>query len=213
MRKSAIAIVLVAAACGRDVVVENQFAVEGALDRESIFGEDASEVLIAYRSETARGEWWPCDLRLTAGGCVDDHHVNVFITRADAEFTDVGSGACFDANGDAQGVLQALFETGQGTYAIGADFNAFVVIASDTDDTPGADFESADETTAAAAISSGSLEVIGFAGESGITLALDGQTREGREVRIEFAGPTSVPAQVTPLDGPESCVAGALVTP
>jgi hypothetical protein len=172
MRRAAL-LALAAAAltgCPREVVEEDRLVLSGTLDRESIFDSVEGSVDVDYASGGARGEWWPCDLRLTALGCVGEHHVNVFLTLPEVtDFGLVGSGHCV-TDGVPEGVLERLAALGgRGSYALGSDVNGYIVVASDTDDVVGAEFDEDAETTAATRLGTGTVEVLGFAGEAGIT--------------------------------------------
>ena len=201
---------LILAAAGCSPVGNNErLWVEGTLERFA--PEDNSAVEVSYLSEGARGEWWPCDLRLTAQGCLGEHHVNVYIGLGGLGSVDeIGRAGCV-VDGRAFGAYEVIAERRAGEYTLGADLSAFVVIASNTDDVAGADFASDDETTAVSQVQTGTLTVDRYRGLDAIGLTIDGTTREGNAVHIEFNGPTTTPSVVPLLDDNTSCVASALV--
>jgi hypothetical protein len=211
---SALVLAAFAAGCpGGLTEVEEELVVTGQLDRDSVSGSGSDAVPVDFRSSGSRGEWWPCDLRLTAQGCVGDHHVNVYLTRGDvADFGGVGGATCVSGD-EADGVFEAIQARSGGTHALGSELNAWVVVASDTDDTPGAVFNDDAETTAATRLTSGELTVVNWAGLDFIGLTIDGTTAEGRAVSISFAGPVDQPGVVPTLESPSTCVESALTEP
>lgn len=192
--------------------IPEQLSLSGSLDRDSVNSSNSIAVPIQFVSEGARGDWWPCDLRLTAQGCVDDFHVNVYVALPSVTSLDgVGGGAC--VSGDtAAGVYEALEARGKGDYDIGQDVSVFVLVASDKDDAPGARIESDDETLAATRLESGTFRVDRWAGLTAIGVTIDGVTAEGRQVTIQFQGPT-LSGDVALLEAPGTCVEDALVEP
>ena len=72
------ALACVTAACP-DVPREGHLVIEGGLDREGVEETNLAAVDVTFDSDNARGEWWSCELRLTAESCVGDHHVNVWV--------------------------------------------------------------------------------------------------------------------------------------
>jgi hypothetical protein len=199
-----------ALACTPVSEIPEELALDGQLDRDSISDTSQDAVDVDYRSEGARGEWWPCDLRLTAQGCVGDHHVNVYVTLPSAQaLGDVGAAAC--VSGDtAEGVYELFQAAGGGTHAIGADVGVFVLVASDVDETTGAVLNDDAETTAAARLTSGEVVIGRWAGLDHIGLTVDGQTAQGRTISVAFDGPLSQPGVVPTLEGPSTCVDSAL---
>lgn len=198
-----------ALACtGGDV---DALSVVGDLERDGVLSTDASTVAIDYASEGARAEWWPCDLRLTALGCVGEHHVNVYITRPNVtSLEDIGRDACV-SGGVASGVYEVIDAGGEVEYTLGSDFLAFVLVASNTDDVAGADLASDDETTAASRLTSGTLRVTEFTNfDAPLALFINGETSTGNTVRIDFNGPTDS-TSVSTLEAPTSCVESALI--
>jgi hypothetical protein len=201
------------AACPQLTEDPEELSLSGTLDRESIFGSDAAGVVVSYRSEGARGEWWPCDARLTAQGCVGDHHVNVYISLPSVtDLGGVGTAACV-SDDSVYGIYELFEESSGGTYNIGSELSVFIVVASDTDDTPGADLGDAEESTAATTLTSGTVGVFRWAGEDFLGLEIEGTTAEGRAVSLRFTGPMSTPGVVPTLEGPSTCVESALLDP
>lgn len=200
-------------ACGGLEQIPERLSLEGTLDRDSVSSAQSAPVPVAYSSEGARGEWWPCDVRMTAPGCVDDFHVNVYVALPGVtSLSGVGGGACV-SGGFAEGVYELIQRRGgRGDYAIGQDVSAFVLIASDKDDVPGADFTSDAETLAATRLVSGTFRVERLVATDALGASLRAMTAEGRELEVQFQGPMRS-GSVVPLDPPRTCVAGALVEP
>ncbi|MFZ9889402.1 MAG: hypothetical protein ACO3JL_18055 [Myxococcota bacterium] len=198
--------------CPSLVEVEEALLVEGALDRDSAGGTSDDAVVVDYGSSGARAEWWPCDVRLTAQGCVGEHHVNVYLSLPTVtSVSGVGQAACVSGD-EAEGVYELFASRGAGaSYALGADLVAFAIVASDVDDVPGAVFNDDAETTAASAIVQGNVRVTRWAGLNGFGLELDGKTAGGHDVSISFSGPASSPLSIATLESPQTCVARALV--
>lgn len=180
--------------------------VEGTLDRDSIEGSSSAPVPIAYLSEGARAEWWPCDLRLTAQACVGEHHVNVYVTLPHVTgLGGIGTASCVSGD-QAQGVYEVIAEARGGEHTLGTHLNAFILVASNMDDAPGAVLNDDEETTAATRLVSGKLAVTHWAGLEGIGLTIEGTTQGGRQVSLRFLGPASSPGAVPVLEGPSTCV-------
>lgn len=191
---------------------EERLSVLGTLERDGISNTAVRGVEVDYLSEGSRAEWWPCDLRVTAQGCVGEHHVNVYIGRPGATvLSQIGTNQCV-VDGVAGGVYEAVDAKDGGTHDLANDLTAFVVVGSNVDDTPGANLENDEETTAASFIVSGSVEFYDFNGFDGqLAFYLDGVTDEGNAVQIEYNGPSSNPGVVPVLEGPSTCVDSALV--
>lgn len=202
-------------ACIGGESVDDRFLVEGELDRESIEGTSDEGVTLRYESAQARAEWWPCELRLTAAGCVDDDkHVNVYVSLPQAvDLGDLGGSVCVQDPEVPTGVFALVKDRAPGIFEIGVDLQVFVLVASDLDDTPGALLDNDAETKAATAMASGSVEVIAFRGQEGIDLRIEGTTRDGRELSVAFTGLAQVPPRVGPLEDARTCVSGALILP
>ena len=187
--------------------------VTGDLDREGIYDQSDSQVEVDYLSETSRGEWWPCDLRATAAGCVDGHHVNVYVGLP--QITDLeGLGRADCVQDDVPYGVYELFDSNDGgQYTVGSEIALFVVIASDTvSDVPGAELTDDTETTAASRFVSGDLTVTEFGRfDDNLAFVFEGETAQGRSAKIEFHGPMTSPGVVPTLEGPNTCVENALV--
>jgi len=192
-----------------------ELRVAGELEREGIFGANDAAVSVDYASTDPRGEWWPCDLRMTALACVGDHHVNVYVSLPEvADLDGVARNGCV-VDGRAYGVFE-LFEHERGgtkkTWNLGTELQAFVVIASDVDDVPGAELTRDDEATAASRIATGTLTVQFFQDlDSRLHVSIEGETTQGRAVDIDFNGPMSAPGNIPVLESPATCVPGALI--
>lgn len=188
-------------------VAEEHLVVQGLLDRNSITETGSAAVSVDYDSPGARAEWWPCDLRITAQGCIDGAHVNLYVgLPAVATLSDLGQASCV-AQGAAQGVYELLANSGGlGAYSIGSDLSAFILIASDRDDVAGADLASDAETVAATKLTGGTFFVDAWGGVTGFGATLEATTADGREVRAQFQGPASS-TDVFPIEPPQTCVA------
>lgn len=195
-----------AAGCPQLKETPEELHLVGTLDRDSIEGSSSVPVEVAYHSSGARAEWWPCDLRLTAQACVGEHHVNVYVTLPSVTgIGGVGGAACVSGD-EANGVYELLAEARGGEHTLGVDLNAFVLVASDMDDAPGAVLNDDEETTAATRIVGGKLAITHWAGLMGLSLTIEGTTQGGREISIDFSGPASSPGEVPMLEGPSTCV-------
>jgi hypothetical protein len=89
----------------------------------------------------ARGEWWPCEGRLTTSACVGDRHVEIILARPNVEdFFAAGAKNCV-----ANGVAEGAFESAQFAFSfrdaqrVPEDMRVFVVLASDKNDNAKAD--------------------------------------------------------------------------
>lgn len=209
---------VVAVACPRAVPDRDILSVEGSIERNSAAEPTESETVdVNFASSSARAEWWPCDLRLTAAGCFgDSHHVNVFLALPTVVEIDGDRGlaraACVQ-NDIPDGLFEKFNRTGAGTYQIGVDVSAYVLIASEVDGTAGVDFADRKETSAAVRLVSGSVDVVRLdpSEDGSIALAIHATTADGNTVDIEFDGATSFPSVIVPIDPPDTCVAGAVV--
>lgn len=209
---------VVAIACPRAVPDRDILSVEGSIERNSAVEPIERETVdVSFASSSARAEWWPCDLRLTAAGCFgDSHHVNVFLALPTVVEIDGDRGlaraACVQ-NGVPDGMFEKINRSGTGTYQIGVDVSAYVLLASEVDGTAGVDFADRKETSAAVRLVSGSVDVVRFDPnvDGSIALTIRATTADGNTVDIEFDGAASFPAVVVPIDPPDTCVAGAAV--
>ena len=198
---------LALAACGGGLnEPKDELRVDGELDRNGVTQAQSPAVPVAYASELARGDWWPCDLRVTAQACVGDAHVNVYLTLpAISDIGDVGGAGCV-SGGEARGLYEWMADQGgRGEYEVGQDLNAFVLVASDHDEVPGADFDNDTETQAVSRLVSGTLRVDRWADYSALGFHLEGATSQGRQVVIDFLGPT-YSGSVLPLSPPDTCL-------
>ena len=165
---------------------------------------------VQFSDSRSKGEWWPCDARLTAQACVDgEFHVGVFIARPELDaVADLGGNACV-VDGAPQGayeILRSKFDD-FGTAVIGEDVSAFVVVASDIDADGSADLDDGAETRAVAVVDDGTVEMSALAGfEDPFAMRLEGKAGD-RDVVVEFRGPMSNPGVVAPLEPATSCVA------
>jgi hypothetical protein len=184
----------------------------GTLEREGAEGTDTSAVEVQYLSDTSRGEYWPCDLRLTALGCVGEHHVNVYVTMPQiVQVSDIGRAACV-VDGVPSGVYEAFDTPGAELFTIGSDLNAYIIVASDVVEPSGAELTDDQETTAASKLATGTVNLVTFGGLDGnLRVVIDGETTEGNTVHVEFHGPMTNPGAIPLLESPSTCVESALV--
>lgn len=197
-----VVVVLVLAGCGNGAPVDDTLTVRGRLP-----GPDGS-VDVDYKDAAARGEWWPCDGRLTARACVGDAHVNVYLSLPVVDrVEELGFNLCVQ-----DGVASGAFEILKNRFdnladaRVPDDVSAFVVVGSDADgdgfveDIPG-------ETLGAARVVDGTIEIFSLNGfDAPLSMRLRGTVEGGDDVEVTFLGPMSVPAVVPPPDGPGSCV-------
>ena len=213
MRRSAVVVVVaLISACDPQPPANDVLAVSGNLQGP------AGAVDVAFSDPRSRGEWWPCDLRMTNQACVNDDdggrfHVGAFIgLPGHDELADLGGSDCV-VDGAAQGAFEILrlkFDAGDPAL-IPDDVSAFVLLGSDVDGDGSADLADGSETRAAARIVSGTVEIgtlFGFL--EPLSLRLTGttaaDTEEGAPVVVEFRGPMSNPALVPGLEPPATCV-------
>jgi hypothetical protein len=185
--------------------------IAGTLERESIERTNESPVDVDYDSLEARGEWWPCDLRLTAQGCIDGFHVNVFLGLPPvAGLDDLGLRACVDDSGEPFGVFEVIQTDADRTLTIGSDVSVFALVASDVTEGAGADLDDDAEVRAASRLTSGTVAIERFTDvEGALALTIDGVTASGRAVEIHFEGPMTNPRVITALESSTSCVDSA----
>lgn len=164
---------------------------------------------IDFSDTRSKGEWWPCDARLTAQACVDDEfHVGVFIGRPERQdVSELGGNDCV-VEGEPQGafeILRSKFDDA-GTAKIGEDVSAFVLIGSDKNGDQSADVDDEEETRAVAVVSEGTIEMAALNGfEDPFSMRLSGKA-DGNDVVVDFLGPMSNPALVPGLEPATSCV-------
>jgi len=171
----------------------------------------AGAIEVDFSDARSRGEWWPCDGRLTAQACVGDAHVNVFLgLPVFASVDELGANRCvFD--GVASGafeILQNRFDNNQDA-TIPGDVSAFILVGSDANGDGFVATEDAAETDGIARVVEGTLTLFSLTGfDAPLSMRLAGTTEAGDEVDVTFLGPMTVPATVPPLEGPATCVAG-----
>jgi hypothetical protein len=166
---------------------------------------------VDFRDSRSRGEWWPCDGRLTAQACVGDAHVNVFLSLPTFQSIDELGGSRCVFDGVASGafeILQARFDNNQDAL-VPDDVSAFILVGSDAN---GDGFVAAGdvaETTGVTRVARGVLTLFSLTGfDAPLSIRLEGTTDAGDDVDVSFLGPMTVPAAVLPLEGPATCVAG-----
>lgn len=193
----------------------DQLSVTGTLERDGVEETNLAGVDIDYTSKSAKGEWWSCELRMTAGGCVGEHHVNVWVTMPGVvDFDSIGGVGCLNEQGEPFGAYELLFtNTKNGDpIVIGQDANVLVLVASDVDGNRFANLEDDGETTAASLLVDGTIEVNGIGEfDAPVSLTIDGTTSDGNAVHVEMDGPTSAVANPGPLDVARTCVPDDLV--
>lgn len=198
-------IVVAAASCQPQPPAADLLRVQGALQGP------AGAVDVDFADVRTRGEWWPCDVRLTTQACVEgDFHVGVFLgLPAHDDLSDLGRNTC-TVDGVAQGafeILQSKFDRGDPAL-IPDDISAFALIGSDGDGDGSADLANPDETHASTHIVEGAVEIgtlFGF--EEPFSFRLTGQNDQGQDVVVEYRGAMSNPALVPGLEAPSTCVA------
>ncbi len=164
---------------------------------------------IDFSDTRSKGEWWPCDARLTAQTCVDDaFHVGVFIARPElTSIADLGGNGCV-VDGEPQGayeILRSKFDD-FGTAVVGDDVSVFVLIASDADGDQSADVDDAEETVAVAVVEEGKVEMSALAGfDDPFAMRLTGKV-DGNDVVIDFLGPMSNVSLIPGLEARTTCV-------
>jgi hypothetical protein len=178
-------------------------AVKGALQ-----GPDGA-LDVDYSDARSRGEWWPCDGRLTAQACVDGAHVNVFFSLPVVNrVEELGSTICVE-DGVAQGafeILERRFKAGQDA-SVGDDVSVFVVVGSDENDDAFQNPDDPAENAGSAFLSSGTIELFSLNGfDQPLSMHLSGENEEGDVVDVTFLGPMTVPAVVPPPESSATCV-------
>jgi hypothetical protein len=208
MRAAAAAVVVVV---GVVLACDPQPPANDVLRVNGVMSGPEGDVTIAFEDVRSRGEWWPCDGRMTAQACVDgESHVGVFLARPEIEdLSQLGQNGCV-VEGEAQGAFEILrlkFDA-LDPAIIPDDIAAFVLIGSDVDGDGSADLENKAETRAAARIASGSVEIgTLFDFDEPLSFRLTGKTEAGEDVVVEFRGAMSNPALVPGLEAPTTCIA------
>jgi hypothetical protein len=199
-------VTLLAAGCAPRPPVRDVLAVTGTLA-----GPDGAAG-VDFRDEATAGEWWPCDARLTARGCLDDDfHVAVFLGLPGHDApADLGGAACVQ-DGQPSGVfeiLTALHAEGEDA-VVGEDISAFVLVASDVDGDGVPALDDPAETRFSTRLSGGVVD-IGSLGafDDPLSLRLQGASDDG-DVVVEFRGAMTAPPVVPALEAPSTCVVPA----
>jgi len=169
---------------------------------------------VDFADERSVGEWWPCDARLTAKGCVDDSfHVAVFLGLPGAsDIGDIGGGACVtDVDGTPQAsgayeILRRLFFDGHDA-EVGRDVSVFVLVGSDADENGVPTVQDPHETKGITQVTQGTLDVSTLEDfDAPFAMRLQGQSDDG-DVLIEFRATMTVPDRVPPLASSSTCEA------
>ncbi len=201
---------LVATGCPA-VPPEDTFTLSGDLERDGVGGSSSTAVAVDFGSKNARGEWWSCDLRLTANACVGQHHVNVYLALPSVvDFDGLGHAACVGGDGQPWGAYELLMQkTDDGEpITIPGDVSVLALVASDVDGDGAADLADDTETTAATRLMDGEVEVLHIGSfDDPVSLRVTGTTATGNAVSAEFSGPTSPAPNPPPLDVARTCVA------
>jgi hypothetical protein len=212
---AALLLLLAQAACAPAAPAADTFTLKGTLERNGLSAAATTAVPVSFGSVGARGEWWPCDARFTGSACVDDKHVNVFLSLPNITDLDgLGQNACV-IDGTPHGVFETLLQkaTAHAVVQVPGDVEAFVLVASDKDGSGAANLDSDDETSAVSALASGTLQLLQFETASDpVSFQLHGTTRDGHVVDVAFQGATSS-TNVVPLDKPATCASSALRSP
>jgi hypothetical protein len=167
-------------------------------------------VEVDFSDARSRGEWWPCEGRLTAQACVGDAHVNVFLGLPVFESVDdLGADRCV-FNGVASGAFEILknrFDNNQDA-TVPRDVSAFILVGSDDNGDGFVATKNTAETTGIARVVGGTLTLFSLTGfDAPLSMRLEGKTEAGDDVDVTFLGPMTVPTVVPPLEGPATCVA------
>lgn len=202
--------VALAAGCP-DLPAEDTLTLQGELERDTVSGSSATAVSLDYGSKNARGEWWSCDLRLTANACVGDHHVNLYLALPNVTtFDGLGAAACVGDDGVPWGAFEVLSEkASEGEpITIPGVVSVLALVASDVDGDGAADLADDVETTAASRLMDGTVTVLQLGSfDDPLSLRVEGSTANGNAVTAEFSGPTSPVPTPPPLDVARTCVA------
>jgi hypothetical protein len=165
---------------------------------------------VNFEDARSRGEWWPCDGRLTAQACVDAAHVNVFFSLPVVDrVQELGSTICVE-DGVAAGafeIMERQFKNGQDAI-VGEDVSAFIVVGSDENDDAFINPDDPEENAGSAHIVEGTIELFSLNGfDQPLSMIMTGETAAGDAVSVTFLGPMSVPAVVPPPESSQTCVA------
>lgn len=209
-KDAALAFVALAGTACPDVPREGHLVLEGALDREGVEETNLAAVEVTFDSDNARGEWWTCELRLTAESCVGDHHVNVWLAMPGSTTFDLlGQPTCV-TDGVAFGAFEQLtaeLDAGD-PVLVPDDLEVLVLLASDVDGDGTADLANDDETSAASRLASGTVEIVSLGSfDDPVSLRIAGKTVGGVDVAIDVQGDTAPVPNPGPLDVARTCVA------
>jgi hypothetical protein len=168
---------------------------------------------VDFTDERSIGEWWPCDARLTARGCVDDRfHVAVFLgLPGHDDLEDLGGGACVtdvDGTPQASGAYEILRRRffDRDDPVVGRDVSVFVLVASDADDNGVPTLQDPAETRGVTQVTQGTLDIATLEGfDAPFSMRLEGQDDDGDDVLIEFRATMGVPDRVPPLPPSSTC--------
>ena len=193
-----------------DVPASETLSLEGKLDREGIEQTNLAVVDVTYASTGARGEWWTCELRLTAASCVGTHHVNAWVAMpGTTSFESLGAAGCVTDGVPFGAFEQLTFELDAGDpVVIPDDVSVLVLVASDVDGDGFADLANDEEVTAASLLVSGEVEVLSLGSfDDPVSLRITGKTASGLDVALEMQGPTAPVTTPGGLDVARTCVA------
>jgi hypothetical protein len=195
----------------------NELSVFGKLERDGFDGV-AQDVAISYGSKNARGEWWNCELRMTATACVGDHHVNAWIAMPNVQSLDkLGGTSCIGTDGKPFGAFEELTQKlGAGEPAqVPGDVQVLFLVASDKNGDGIANLADDKETVAASRLLNGTVEVkeLGSFNDP-VALTISGLTSlDSLQVNLDMNGPTQPVPNPPTLEPPSSCVASDAVSP
>ncbi|MCC7074946.1 MAG: hypothetical protein IT383_26785 [Deltaproteobacteria bacterium] len=205
----AMVVTLGAAACPQ-VPAEDTLTLSGDLERDGVGGSSSTAVSVDFGSKNARGEWWSCDLRLTANACVGQHHVNLYVALPSVvDFDGLGHAACVGSDGQPWGAFELLTQkTNDGEpITVPGDATVLVLVASDVDGDGAADLADDAETTASTRVMDGEVTVLHIGSfDDPLSIRVEGTTANGNAVSAEFSGPTSPAPNPPPLDVARTCV-------
>ncbi|HEY4223219.1 MAG TPA: hypothetical protein VGO62_17800 [Myxococcota bacterium] len=211
MRAFALLAVLGVAACNGAPPAET-LSLQGQLEREGVEDTNEQDVAVDYTSTGARGEWWSCELRMTASGCVGNKHVNAWIALPNIQhLDDLGGTGCVDGDGHPTGAFEILSQKVQAgdPIEIPGDVSVLFLVASDADGDGVANLADDKETFAASRLLNGVVELKGLGSFTDpVALTISGLTAvDSLQIDLAMNGPTSPVTNPPTLDKPSSCVA------
>ena len=207
----AIGVLVLASACP-NVPPADELSVRGKLERDGVEGTNLQDVEVAYASHEAKGEWWSCELRMTAGACDGDHHVNVWLAMpGTVHFADLGHAGCVDPDGNPFGVFEVLTDKlahGENVL-VPDDVEVLVRLASDKNGDGTADVADDAETKAAARMLKGNVEIVSLGTfNDPVALSVAGLTQgDSLKIDIGMNGKTAPVPNPGPDDVARTCVA------